>query len=283
MRRPRPALTTLLATAVLAVAPAAAHAGDLLVLDGEQASLSGSNDYGIVYVDGELRLTGDTTITARSVYIGPNAWLRTCYVEGSGDACTGGRSLTIRSASTLTIEPGIDLTGRSGPNRPGGVLTLTGGDVAVGGAITTSGSGAPSGSVTIAATGVATTGAITALGAPVGISAGRHVSVNGDVRTEGTSQIPARDGRLQSGAPVTIASSGGDVAVRGSITTFGRDAGAGMGPGGNGADVALSGSDVRVGNVDTTGGSSVDADGGVSGTIALNARGALHALGRLDV
>ena len=57
---------------LLAGAPAA-HAGDLLVLDSEQATISGDQNYGFVYVDGELRLTGDTTITAGSIYLGPNA------------------------------------------------------------------------------------------------------------------------------------------------------------------------------------------------------------------
>ena len=284
--RRRLALTALTAALAAAALPASAHAADLLVLQGEQATLSGGADYGIVYVDGELRLAGDTTITAGSVYIGPNAYLRTCFVPGAGsggsDTCTAGRSLTIRSSSTLTIEPGLDLTGRSGTARPGGSLVLSGGDVAVGGAITTAGNGAGSGSVAIDARGTATTGAITAYGAPVTINAARHVSVNGDIRAEGVAQVPAPAGRLQPGAPVSVSSSGGDVAVRGNITTYGRDAGAGQGAGGNGAAVALSGGDVRVGAVDTTGGNSADIDAGVSGPISLAARGSLHALGRLE-
>jgi hypothetical protein len=267
----------------LAAAAPAAQAADLLLLDGEQIELQGNQDYGFVYVDGELRLTGDTTINAASVYIGPNAWLRTCYVPAAGDTCTAGRSLTIRSAGNLTVEPSIDLTGHSGPTRPGGSLVLSGTDVAIGGQITTSGTGAPSGGVDIGARGIATSGAITAYGAPVSITAGGNVSVNGDIRAEGAAQVPAPPGRLQGGAPIAISSSGGDVAVRGNVTTWGRDAGAGAGAGGHGADVSLSGGDVRVGNVDTTGGSSVDADAGNPGTIRLAARGALHVLGRLDV
>src|SRR3954454_15634900 len=88
--------------------PPAAHAPDLILLNGEQGTLAGAYDFGIVYGEGELRLTGDTTISAGPVYIGPNANLRSCYVAGSGDTCTAGRSLAIRSATTLTIEPGLD-------------------------------------------------------------------------------------------------------------------------------------------------------------------------------
>src|SRR4051812_15350613 len=272
----RRAVTALLAVLAVAAAAPTAHAADLLLLEGEQLELQGNQDYGFVYVDGELRLVGDTAINAGSVYIGPNAWLRTCYVPAAGDSCTAGRSLAIRSAGNLTVEPSIDLTGRTGAVRPGGSLILSGTDVAVGGNITTSGLAAPSGSVGIEARGIATSGPITAFGAPVSVAAARNVSVNGDVRTEGSAQVPAPPGRLQPGAPVSIGSSGGDVAVRGNVTTWGRDAAAGAGGGGHGADVALSGGDVRVGNVDTTGGTSVDADAGSAGVIRLAARGALH-------
>src|SRR4051812_24678593 len=203
------AITVVLA---LAAAASAAQAADLLLLNGEQIELQGNQDYGFVYVDGELRLTGDTAINATSVYIGPNAWLRTCYVPATGDTCTAGRSLTIRSAGNLTVEPSIDLTGHNGAVRPGGSLVLSGTDIAVGGNITTAGNGAPSGGVSIEARGLATSGPITAYGAPVSISAARNVSVNGDVRTEGAAQVPAPPGRAQGGAPVSITSSGGDVA-----------------------------------------------------------------------
>ena len=50
-------------TATLALNVAGASASDLLVLNGDPpAMLSGTLQYGIVYIDGELRLTGDTTI-----------------------------------------------------------------------------------------------------------------------------------------------------------------------------------------------------------------------------
>ena len=78
---------------VLFLGVSAAHADDLLILNGDTIALSGSHQYGLVYVDGEMRLTGDTAISAASIYIGPNATLSTCFVAGGGDnSCTSGRS-----------------------------------------------------------------------------------------------------------------------------------------------------------------------------------------------
>ncbi len=286
-RRLHPTSACLAVLALLACAPAA-HAADLLVLDSEQATISGSQDYGFVYVDGELRLTGDTTITAASIYFGPNAALRTCYVEGSGNGgCTAGRSLTLRSAGPLAMASGIDLQAGTGAVRNGGTLTVQGAQVAIGGDVTTNGSGGgTSGPVSISSGGPLSVGAIYAYGAPVSLSGGGAIDVGGDIQTQGTTGIAAPDpARVQRAAPVTVASSGGDVRIAGNVVTWGRDApgnaGAGLG-GGAGADVSISGGDVRVGAVDATGGSSADSVAGPSGQITLAARGALHALGRLD-
>lgn len=274
--------------ALLALAPAA-HAADLLVLDGDQATISGSQSYGIVYLDGDLRLTGDTAISASSIYIGPNAQLHTCYVEGSGNGgCTAGRNLSMTSSGQLTIASGIDLTAGTGTARPGGSLSLAGAPVAVGGNINTTGSGgAASGSITIKSAGAIDTGALTAYGAPVSLSAAGSIDIGGDIQTQGTNAIPQADpARGQFAAPVSIASSGGDVRISGNVNASGRDmpgaSGAGLG-GGNGADVTISGGNVRLGSVDATGGSSVDAGPGGSGHIALSARGSLTVLNRLDV
>jgi len=288
-RSTRTALTTLaFCLALLAWSPAA-HAADLLVLDGDQATVSGNLSYGIVYVDGELRLTGDTSITAQSIYFGPSAGLRTCYVEGTGNGgCTAGRNLTMTSAGQLTIASGIDLTAGSGTVRPAGSLSLKGARVAVGGSINTSGSGGgASGSITITSGGAVTTGALTAYGAPVGISAVGPVDIGGDIQTQGVGATPQADpARAQYAAPVSVSSSAGDVRISGNVNASGRDApgnaGAGLN-GGNGADVAISGSDVRLGSIDATGGGSVDAGPGGSAHITLAARGSLIALGRLDV
>ncbi len=287
-RRARAALVALASGLVLLACSPAANAADLLVLDGDSATISGSQNYGIVYVDGELRLTGDTSITAGSIYFGPSSGLRTCYVEGTGNGgCTAGRNLAMTSAGQLTIASGIDLTAGTGTVRPGGSLSLQGARVAVGGSINTQGSGgAPSGSITISSAGALDTGGLTAYGAPVNLGAAGPIDIGGDVQTQGTSGIAQADGaRAQFAAPVGIASSGGDVRISGNVNASGRDApgnaGAGL-IGGEGADVTISGSDVRVGSIDTTGGSSVDAAPGSSHQIALNARGSLVVLGRLD-
>ena len=129
----------------------AARADDLLLLSGDSVTLSGNLQYGFVYVDGDLRLAGNTSITANSIYFGPNAYLVTCFVAGTGDnGCTAGRSLTLHSGGPLTVATGIDLTAGSGTVQPGGNLALSGSPVAVAGNITTAGSGgAPSGRVSI--------------------------------------------------------------------------------------------------------------------------------------
>ncbi len=56
--------------------------------------------------------------------------------------------------------------------------------------------------------------------------------------------------------------------ISGNVNASGRDAPANAGAGlsgGNGADVTISGSDVRLGSIDATGGTSVDAGPGASG------------------
>ncbi len=286
-RRLHPASCVAVLALLLACAPAA-HAADLLILDSEQATISGTQNYGFVYVDGELRLTGDTTINAGSIYFGPNAGLRTCYVEGSGNGgCTAGRTLTLRSSGPLSMASGIDLQAGTGAVRNAGALNVQGAQVAIGGDVNTSGSGGgTSGAVSITSGGPLSVGAIYAYGAPVGLQAGGAIDVGGDIQTQGTSGIPSSDPvRLQRGAPVVVGSTGGDVRIAGNVVAYGRDApgnaGSGFG-GGPGGDVSISGGDVRVGAIDVTGGSSVDNVGGSSGQINVVARGALHALGRLD-
>ena len=93
-----------------ACAPLAAAAGDLIILNGDTVTLSpGSYNYSFVVIDGTLRLTGNTTISASSIYFGPDAYLDTCWVpSGSsgqgGDDCTAGRSLTLNAnGGPLTV------------------------------------------------------------------------------------------------------------------------------------------------------------------------------------
>ncbi len=287
-RHARTAVATLVAALALLAGAPAAHAADLLLLDGEQASISGDVSYGFVYVDGELRLTGDTSITAGSIYFGPNSGLRTCYVEGTGNGgCTAGRSLTLRSTGQLTVSSNIDLTAGTGTVRPAGALVVQGGQVAIGGDVNTSGSGGgTSGGVSITSAGTLSVGAVTAFGAPVSLGAVGAIDVGGDIQTQGTANNAAPDpARMQIAGEVAINSSAGDARVNGNINASGRDAPANAGAGllgGLGAAVSISGSDVRTGGIDTTGGSSADADAGPSKSISLSARGALHVLGRLD-
>ena len=109
----------------------AARADDLLVLNGDTETLSGDQSFGLVYIDGDLQLTGDTTISAASIYIGPDASIDSCFVVGSGDTCPAGRSLTLNSSGPLTVATGIDLSGGTNTLDPGGNLTLRGGPVAI--------------------------------------------------------------------------------------------------------------------------------------------------------
>jgi hypothetical protein len=270
---------------LLALAPAAS-ADDLLILNGDSVTLSGNQNYGLVYIDGSLQLTGDTSITANSIYIGPDAYLDTCYVPGPGDgACTAGRSLNLSSSGPLTVATDINLTAGTGPVRPGGNLTLTGSPVVVSGGVTTAGShGGTSGSVTVNSNGSLAIGSIYSPGAPVSLHGSGAIDVDGTIDTEGTTGIPAPSpSQAQSAAPITVASSGGDVRIDGSLNAYGQD-GSGPGPlaGGNGAPVTVSGANVRTGQIDSTGGSGFKAPAGTSGQIKVSASGSLTVLGGVN-
>ncbi len=266
-----------------------ASADNLLLLDGEKAVINGNLNYGLVYVDGELRITGDTSITAGSIYFGPNANVETCDVEGTGpgtgtNACTQGRSLTLSSPGPVTITGNLDLEAGAGTIRHSGILAVQGSSVAVGGNINTSGNGGGySGPVTINSAGNLSVGSITAPGATVALNAGASIDVGGDVNTAGAANVGSTDPtvRVANGGPVSI-NAGGDARVNGNINSSGRDAPAGGLAGGVGGKVTLVGGDVRVGGVDTTGGTSADNAAAYSGDIALTARGSLSVLGRLD-
>ncbi len=271
-----------------ALAPAAARADDLLVQNGDTETLSGSQQYGIVHIDGTLQLTGDTTISATSsIYIGPDASIVSCYVPGVGDGgCTAGRSLTLNAAGALTVATGIDLTAGSGNSRPAGNLTLSGSPVTVAGDINTAGSdGAASGSVSITSGGAIAVEGVNAPGAPVSLTASGQIIVAGDVSTSGGDSINVVDPtRAASAGAVTIDSSGGDARLEGAIYADGLDApGSGTLGGGNGAAVSITAGNVLTGKIDATGGESNRSVPGNSAPITINARGSLQALGQLDV
>jgi hypothetical protein len=275
-------------TAVLVFNVAAASAADLLVLNGDPAvTLSGVQSYGIVYVDGELRLTGDTTINASSIYFGPDAQIDSCYVPGAGDGqCAGGRSLTLQSSGPLTVAAGIELESGA-TNGAGGSLSLSGTSVDVAGQIDTSGeTGYGSGSVTIASSGPVAAQAIVAPGAPVAISAHGVILVGNSIQTQGARASTPGDPvtPMQSGGPVTINANGGEVDVDGPISTQGQGAPSGGGSGGAGGAVAIAGANVHAESITTYGGGSQAAGSGPgpSGAVSITSSGALSVGGTID-
>ena len=271
---------------LLSISAASARADDLLVLNGDSETLSGAQQFGMVYIDGDLRLSGDTSITASSIYIGPDASVISCFVAGEGDdSCTAGRSLTLQSSGPLTVATPIDLTGGTGPVQPGGNLTLSGTSVAVAGDVTTAGSGgAPSGQVAISSTGTLALGGVDAPGAPVTLNAGGAIDVADGIQTEGNDgPIDGNPAQVQSAGPIIVHSSGGNVRIGGSIQADGGYAPTQGGlAGGNGAAVTITGSDVRTEDITTTGGDSGAAVPGSSAPISITAHGELDALGPLD-
>jgi hypothetical protein len=278
-------------TAALAMNVGAASAADLLVLNGDPpVTLSGSVQYGIVYVDGELRLTGDTQISAASIYIGPDASIDTCYVPGSGDGqCTAGRSLTLVSAGPLTVAPAISLEsgGNTNTSGPGGNLNLSGTSVAVGGQIDTGGhTGFVSGSVTIASSGPVATQGISAPGAGVSITGKGPILVGGAIQTQGSHAVNPGNptSPMQPGGPVAIAATGGDVDVDGAITTQGQSGATGGGSGGGGGAVAINGVNVHAESITTFGGNgqATGSGPGISGAVNIGASGALAVSGTID-
>jgi hypothetical protein len=279
-------LATLFAALVFNVA--AASAADLLVLNGDPAvTLSGVQSYGIVYVDGELRLTGDTTINAASIYFGPDARIDTCYVAGAGDGqCAGGRSLALHSSGPLTVATGIDLESGA-TSGPGGSVDFSGTSVAVGGQIDTSGdTGNGSGSVTISSSGPVAVQAIVAPGAPVSISGHGVILVGNSIQTEGQRASTPGDPltRMQPGGPVTVNANGGEVDVDGAISAQGQGAPGGGGSGGAGGAVAIAGAGVHAESITTYGGGSQESGSGpgASGAVNITATGALSVGGTID-
>lgn len=279
-------IATLLAALVLNVA--AASAADLLVLNGDPAvTLSGTQSYGIVYVDGVLRLTDNTTINAASIYFGPDAQIDTCYLLGVGDGrCVGGRSLTLHSSGPLTVATGIDLESGAASG-PGGTLSLSGKSVSVGGPINTSGdNGFGSGSVTISSSGPLATQGITAPGAAVSLSAHGPILVGNSIQSQGahanTPGSPATE--MQPGGPVTINANGGEVDVDGAISTQGQSAPAAGGSGGAGGVVTITGAGVHAESITTYGGGSQEAGSGPgpSGEVDISSSGAIASSGTID-
>ena len=260
------------------VAVPAAQADDLIQLNGDlPVTLSGGVSYGLLYLDGTVRLAGDTAITATDVFIGPDAQLQTCFIVNAND-CTNGRSLSISASGGVAISPAIDLRGGTGANRPGGSLAIHAARVALGGGVETAGTAAASGSISIDSPGLVVTQNLHAPGAAIVVHGGGGVSIGGDVSSAGA------DPAAVSGGPVDLASTGGDVGVLGAITSAGRDAGAaGPIPGGFGSAVTVAGGEVRIsGGIDSSGGRGVDLSAGQPGGIAVAARGGIVVSGPVN-
>lgn len=261
-------------------APAAAQADDLIQLNGDPpVTLSGGMSFGLLYLDGVVRLGGDTSITANDVFIGPDATLLTCYdLVTAGNNCTNGRSLSITASGGVAISPAIDLRGLVGTNRPGGSLGISAARVSLGGLVETAGTNAGSGAINISSPGFVVTQTLRAPGNYIAVRGAAGVLVGGDVLSAGTDAVAQQDPvRQTSGGAIEISSSAGDVSVLGAIASFGRDTpGAGPVQGGNAGPVTVIGGDVRVsGAVDSHAGRGVDNTAGLAGAITLGARGSL--------
>jgi hypothetical protein len=272
-------LLAALAGAALGTA-GAAEAGDLVVLAPDTATISGPLAYDHVYVGAgaTLRLAGDTSISAADVYIAGGANLDTCFVPpSSNNGCTAGRNLTIGSSGQINIGSGIDLEAGSGTPRPGGSLVLQGAGVAVAGGIDTAGSaGGGSGSVTVASSGpIALSSAyyqasVYAPGAAVSIH-GTTVSLSGDLDTYGS------DPNITSAGPIDVGAATGPLNIHGNVNAGGRDS-----SGGNGASVTLRGTDVNVGQIDASAGSSSVGAPGAAGTVDAAGTTSLSISGSID-
>jgi hypothetical protein len=279
-------LALLLVCAGVLAAPAAAQAADLIQLNGDPpVTFSGAGSYGLLYLDGVVRLAGDTAITASDVFIGPDAQLQACYDPATdGSNCAAGRSLSLSAAGGVAISPDIDLRGATGPSRPGGALAIHAARVSLGGGVETAGTNAPSGTITIQSAGLVVTQTLHAPGANIIVHGGGGVLVGGDVWSAGSDTATGSEpARSTSAGGVELISSGGDVSVLGSISSWGRDVASGGLLGGYGGNVTVSGSDVRIsGAIDSRPGRGVDAAAGPAGPILIGARGALTVTGSID-
>ena len=278
---------TLALAGALALSPAAlaGTSGDLILLDGDPAvELQGTNNFGIVYVDTDVRLTGDTVINGTFIYFGPNARFLQCWdTVLVANQCQNGRHLTINGVGSVTINPTIDLRGTLGAPAGSGSLNVAGASVALNGSVFTSGDQAPPGNVAITSAGPLDTKSIQARGGAITLAGATGVTAAGLITTEAdSSTLSGVPGQAASGGPIDITSTGGNIFTVDLRTEGINTTGAGL-AGGNGGSVRVVGGDVRVGSVDTTGGTSTDAAGGFAGGQHLEARGALTALGFLDV
>ncbi len=191
------AVALLLVCAGLFALPAAARADDLIQLNGDTpVTFGGTYSYGLLYLDGAVRLSADTSITATDVFIGPDASLQTCYdLATAGNNCTNGRSLSITASGGVAIQPGIDLRGLVGTNRAGGALVIKAARVALGGPVETAGTNAPSGGIVIDSSGLVVTQTLHAPGNNIIVHGAGGVAISGDVWSAGSDTATQQRGR----------------------------------------------------------------------------------------
>jgi hypothetical protein len=282
----RLALLAALAGVGLVAVPAIAQADDLIQLNGDlPVTLQGGVSYGLLYLDGNVRLAGDTSIFAGDVFIGPDAQLQTCFAGGNGNDCGNGRSLSITATGGVAISPAIDLRGGVGTSRSGGTLVIHAARVALGGGVETAGTNAQSGGIVIDSPGLVVTQNLHAPGAGISVHGGGGVSIGGDVSSAGTDTATGGDpARVTSGGGIDIGSGSGDVSVLGSVSSFGKDmAGAGALEGGHGGVVSVAGGEIHIsGAIDSSAGRGVDISAGQPGGIALAARGSIVVSGPVN-
>ena len=240
--------------------------------------MPGGTSFGLLYLDGVVRLAGDTSITANDVFIGPDAQLQTCCDSTAGNNCVNGRSLTINASGGVAISPAIDLRGHVGANRAGGRSPSSAARVSLGGLVETAGTNAPSGSISIDSPGSRRHADPARARAPASsVHGAGGVLIGGDVWSAGSDTATRPDPTAPtSGGGIDLASSGGDVNVLGSIASWGRDVtGAGAVAGRQRRPRHVSGGDVRIsGGIDSRAGRGVDISAGQPGAIDVAARGA---------
>ena len=284
-------LTTLSALFVAAALAPVAHAGavqDLILLEGDPfLELSGSQTYGLVYVDTQVRLVGDAEINANSVYFGPSSSVRSCFVAGdnNANACTVGRNFTVIATGSVTFSNSLTLRPPDNNTpRSGGSLKINAAKITLGGSVNTTGRDQGStGTIQLNAGGTIDTQQLTANGGVVTVAGGGGVTVSGQIVVQANSDSPALAGKAAHGGQTNVSSTKGDVFVLASILANGSG---GTSPfsDGHGGTVTLNGRNVRTGFIDVGPGSGTGASStaGAAGSISLTAAGWAYALGTLD-
>ena len=235
----RLAVVLLVACAGFIAGPAVAQADDLIQLNGDPpVTLGGTPTFGLLYLDGVVRLAANTSIIATDVFIGPDAQFQGCYDRRqqlrqrplAHDQRLGRRRHLARPS---TCEA------RSARTAPAARSSIRAARVSLGGGVETAGTNAQSGNISIDSPGLVVTQTLHAPGAAIVVHGGAGVAIGGDVWSAGSDTATGSDpARATNGGGIDLVSGSGDVSVLGSITSWGRDVtGAGAQQGGHGGPV----------------------------------------------